>query len=249
MRAGIQRKLTIRASVLLALAAAVALVPRHAAAWGRSAHRLVVDRAIDTLPLEIRVFFEANRAFLLQHVTDPLDALAKAPAEKRNNHLYLDKYGRFPFDLLPRNYKAAVDKYGKSKLQSNGVLPWQIGVYSQKLTEDMKASRWEEAKLDAAFLASYVAAAHDPFSTSVSSGSTSDSALRSSIATLRSSPCGRMTRRSSTTPRTTHSRSASTRTVCLNPFCWRIATRTWRGNPTLTMTNTTTGFTTRRPPR
>jgi hypothetical protein len=166
MRAGISRKLQIRASLLLVLAATVAIAPRQAAAWGRSAHRLVVDRAIDTLPLDIRVFFEANRAFLLQHVTDPLDALAKAPAEKRNNHLYLDKYGRFPFDLLPRNYKAAVDKYGKSKLQSNGVLPWQIGVYSQKLTEDMKAGRWEEAKLDAAILANYVAEAHDPFSTS-----------------------------------------------------------------------------------
>jgi hypothetical protein len=33
------------------------------------------------LPLDIRVFFGTNRAFLLQHVTDPLDT-AKAPAER-----------------------------------------------------------------------------------------------------------------------------------------------------------------------
>ena len=70
----------------------------------------------------------------------------KLPAEKRNNHVYLDKYGRFPFDALPRSYKAAVAKFGKSKLEANGVLPWEIGVYSQKLTEDMKTSRWDEAK-------------------------------------------------------------------------------------------------------
>jgi hypothetical protein len=140
-------------------------LPSRAAAWGRNAQKLVVNQAIDTLPQDIRSFFDSNRGFLLLHVTDPLDAVAKNPAERRNDHLYLDKYGRFPFDALPRSYKAAVEKYGKSKLQANGLLPWQIGVYSQKLTEDMKIGHWEEARLDAAILASYVAQAHDPFST------------------------------------------------------------------------------------
>src|SRR5260370_11638377 len=56
-------------------------------------------------------------------------------------------------------------KFGKSKLEGNGLLPWQIGVYSKKLTEAMKDGKWEEAKLDAAILANYVAEAHDPFNT------------------------------------------------------------------------------------
>jgi hypothetical protein len=38
-------------------------------------------------------------------------------------------------------------------------------VYSAKLTEDMRTGRWDEAKVDAAFLANYVAEAHDPFNT------------------------------------------------------------------------------------
>jgi hypothetical protein len=153
------------AAELFVLAAILALFPANAAAWGRNAHKLVVNQAIDTLPQDIRGFFESNRVVLLQHVVDPLDAVAKTPTEKRNDHLYLDKYGRFPFDALPRSYKAAVEKYGKSKLQANGLLPWQIGVYSQKLTEDMKTGHWDEAKLDAAILANYVADAHDPFNT------------------------------------------------------------------------------------
>jgi hypothetical protein len=154
-----------RGRVLVVLLTAALLFPHRTVAWGRGAHKLVVNQAIDTLPADIRAFFDANRNFLLQHVNDSIDAVAKTPSEKRNDHLYLDKYGRFPFEALPRNYKAAVEKYGKSKLQSNGLLPWQIGVYSQKLTEDMKLGHWEEAKLDAAILASYVADAHDPFST------------------------------------------------------------------------------------
>ncbi len=136
-----------------------------ARAWGQNSHKLVVNQAIETLPADIRFFFELNRGILSQHVSDPLDALRKTPAERHNHFLFLDRYGRFPFDALPRNYKAAVTKYSKAKLEANGLLPWQIGVYSEKLTEAMKGGRWEEAKLDAAILANYVAEAHDPFNT------------------------------------------------------------------------------------
>jgi hypothetical protein len=101
----------------------------------------------------------------MQHVTDPLDALAKSPAERRSEYIALDKYGRFPFEGLPRSYKSAVTKFGKVKLDANGLLPWQIGVYSEKLTNALKAGKWDDARLDAALLAHYVAQAHDPFNT------------------------------------------------------------------------------------
>jgi len=141
------------------------LLPNRSFAWGRNGHRLVISKAVETLPSDIRPFFEANRAILSQHVTDPLDAIAKIPAERHNHFILLEKYGRFPFEALPRSYKAAVTKFGRAKLDANGLLPWQIGVYSEKLTEAMKAGKWEEAKLYAAILANYVAEAHDPFDT------------------------------------------------------------------------------------
>jgi hypothetical protein len=165
MRPGIIRKWPKPLAVILLASGVALLFPHFVGAWGRGAHKLVVNQAIDTLPLEIRYFFEANRSFLVEHVNDPLDVEAKTPAEKRNDHLYLDKYGRFPFDALPRSYKAALEKFGKSKLQTNGLLPWEIGVYSARLTDDMKSGHWEEARLNAALLATYVSEAHDPFST------------------------------------------------------------------------------------
>jgi hypothetical protein len=140
-------------------------LPQDSRAWGRNGHRLVVHRAIETMPQDIRPFFESNLALLSQHVTDPLDAIAKSPAERHNHFILLDKYGRFPFEALPRNYKAAVTKFGRVKLDANGLLPWQIGVYSEKLTEALKAGKWDEARVDAAILANYVAEAHDPFNT------------------------------------------------------------------------------------
>ena len=145
---------------------AALVLPLGALAWGGAGHRLVVSKAIDTLPPEMRPFFEANRDYLAQHVTDPLDALAKNPAAERRYHiLLLDHYGRFPFENLPRSYKAAVAKFTKAKLEASGVLPWQIGVYSEKLTNAMRLGKWDEARLDAAFLAHFVAEAHDPFNT------------------------------------------------------------------------------------
>lgn len=141
------------------------ICPGHAQAWGNNGQRLVLNKAIDTLPYEVRAFFDANRTDLSRHVTDPFDAIAKNPNERHNHYLALEKYGRFPFESLPRDYRAALNKFGKSKLDSNGLLPWQIGVYSQKLTEALKAGKWEEAKIDAAILAYYVAEAHDPFNT------------------------------------------------------------------------------------
>ncbi|MBZ5528361.1 MAG: hypothetical protein LAN71_10730 [Acidobacteriia bacterium] len=153
---------------LTALAAAVLLsllLPAGASAWGEKGNKLIVSSALGTLPQEMRPFFEANRDFLLQHVTGPKETVAKNPAERKNQFLFLERYGRFPFDSLPRSYKAAVAKFSRAKLEANGLLPWQIGVYSEKLTNAMRAGKWDEARENAALLAYYVGAAHDPFNT------------------------------------------------------------------------------------
>lgn len=154
------------AACALALAALCLVAPAGAFAWGANGHKLISNKAVDTLPPELRPFFEANRNFIVQHSTDPFDALAKNPvAERRNHILLLDRYGRFPFESLPRDYKAALAKFGKARLEANGVLPWQIGVYNEKLTNALRTRNWEEVRLLAALVSHYVAEAHDPFST------------------------------------------------------------------------------------
>src|ERR1700739_49928 len=73
------------------------LAPRMTRAWGESAQRLVVNHAVDTLPYEIRPFFENNRKFLMDHVNDPLGLIGEHPSERNNHFIELDKYGKFPF--------------------------------------------------------------------------------------------------------------------------------------------------------
>lgn len=134
-------------------------------AWGPTAHRLVNRWAVETLPAEMHGFFEANRQFLIDHANDPDTWMAKDPFERKHHYIYLDKYGIFPFLSLPHSFKAATDQYGKSRINRDGLLPWQIGEYSLRLTNAFKAQNWEEVKLDAAALGHYMADATDPLHT------------------------------------------------------------------------------------
>jgi hypothetical protein len=144
----------------------VICLPAAALAWGANGHRLITNKAIETLPPELQPFFEANRTYIVQHSTEPLDWLTRNPnVERRNQHILLDRYGRFPFDSLPRDFKLAQARLGARTIEQNGVLPWQIGLYSLKLTNAFKARNWDEVRQMAAILAHYVAQAHDPFST------------------------------------------------------------------------------------
>ena len=132
--------------------------------WGENAERIITNKAVDSLPPEMQPFFQANRQFLVQHVTDPVQ---EEQGSDPGGFIRLDHYGQFPFSALPRSYTAAVAKYTRRTIDKYGLLPWQIGTYSKKLTDALSAHDWAGAKLSAAILAHYVAAAHDPFNTTM----------------------------------------------------------------------------------
>jgi hypothetical protein len=161
----------LAACALCALVLFLSLPPSFG--WGQTADRFITNKAVDTLPAEMLPFFDANRQFLVQHVTDPESE--NKDADERSGFIRLDHYGQFPFSALPHSYAAAVSKFTKHTVETYGLLPWQIGIYSKKLTDAFEARNWTEVKLSAAILAYYVAAAHDPFNTTMNhDGSLSD---------------------------------------------------------------------------
>jgi len=132
------------------------------AAWGPTGHDIVNTWAIQTLPSEMRGFFEENRQFLVEHANDPDVWMTKDRYERKRHYIYLDKYGIFPFLDLPPSFRQAVEKYGSGRVNRDGVLPWQVGEYSLRLTTAFKSRDWDKVKLQAALLAHYVADTHDP---------------------------------------------------------------------------------------
>ena len=104
----------------------VVLDPSPAAAWCFVGHQLIMRRAIDLLPAEIKPFFERHREEVVLRVIDP-DLWRTMGWPEDPNHFMdfgVKEYGAFPFAALPREYGAALAKFGPATLERNGRLPW-----------------------------------------------------------------------------------------------------------------------------
>ena len=157
-------------AVLAALALVALLTPSPAAAWGFETHKFIVSRAIDILPAAIRPFFQANRVFVVEHVIDPdLWRTAGFVDEPPRHFMDIDAYGKYPFSELPRDYDAALAKYGKAMLTKHGLLPWRTAEMSGHLLKAFQdqargaAYAASDIKFFSAIIGHYVADAHVPF--------------------------------------------------------------------------------------
>jgi len=141
--------------------------PHPADAWGFEVHKYILDRAIPLLPAEIRPFFEKYRTTVVEHAIDPdLWRTAGWELEPPRHFLDMDAYGPYPFKELPRDYAAAVTRYGRDFVEKNGTLPWRTEEIFTKLTEAFTQktpySR-DNIKFFSSVIAHYVSDAHVPF--------------------------------------------------------------------------------------
>jgi hypothetical protein len=105
----------------------VALLPAPAFAWGFAAHKYIMRRAIELLPAELKSFYVIHREEAVLRVTDP-DLWRIVGWEDDPNHFVnfgTSDYGAYPFTALPREYGAAVERFGLITLKRNGTLPWR----------------------------------------------------------------------------------------------------------------------------
>ena len=145
----------------------------QAHAWGFEAHKLIMERAIPLLPAELRPMFEAARATLIERSIDPDTwRIAGFDYDEDPNH-FLDfdspGYGAYPFNELPRDYTAAVAKFGRNRIRENGTLPWHVEEVYGSLRRSFEdyARRGAFGRNDiiffAAWLTHYISDAHVPF--------------------------------------------------------------------------------------
>jgi hypothetical protein len=117
-----------RAPALLVCVLSV-LVPVRAFAWGAAAHRLIMSRAIDLLPPELKPFFEHYRDEIVLRSNDP-DLWRNVPFEEEDPNHFINfgapEYGKPPFAELPRERWTAVARFGQATVLRLGVLPWRI---------------------------------------------------------------------------------------------------------------------------
>lgn len=113
--------------VLCVATAGLLLTPEPSFAWGVAVHRYVMARAIDLLPSGIKPFFLHYRDELVIRSTDP-DTWRTAGWDDDPNHFInfgVPEFGPYPFTALPREYGAALEKFGAETLKKQGTLPWR----------------------------------------------------------------------------------------------------------------------------
>jgi hypothetical protein len=148
----------------------VALLPAPAFAWGFAAHKYIMRRAIELLPAELKRFYATHREEVVLRATDP-DLWRIVGWEDDPNHFVnfgISEYGAYPFTALPREYGAAVEKFGLITLKRNGTLPWRTAEEFGQLRRAFEgftrrtAYATSDAVLFAAVAAHYIQDAYQP---------------------------------------------------------------------------------------
>jgi len=160
-----------KAFVVGAALVVASLLPSPALAWGFVAHRLIMARAIELLPRELQPFFTRYHDEIVMRSTDP-DLWRNVGWEDDPNH-FLDfgvrEFGEYPFRELPREYAAALEKFGIATLRRDGMLPWREAEEFGNLRRTFEGFKRESAYgpgdvvLFAAVACHYIQDAHQPF--------------------------------------------------------------------------------------
>ncbi|MGE5813037.1 MAG: hypothetical protein ACM36C_00985 [Acidobacteriota bacterium] len=161
----------MRRFLLASLGLLIVCTPVPTGAWGFDVHRLIAERAIALLPVEIRPFYEKYRVTFVEHAIDPdLWRSAGFEEEPPRHFVDLDAYGAPPFAALPHDYDQAVQKFGREFVNKNGTLPWRAEEIADRLTSafsDMNRPdpgyAYDNLKFFSSVIAHYVADAHVPF--------------------------------------------------------------------------------------
>jgi hypothetical protein len=150
----------------LLLATALLLVPVPSEAWGFEAHRFIMERALPLLPPQLRPFFEAARATVIERSVDPdLWRTAGWEAEAPRHFVDLDAYGPHPFRGVPRDFDEAVRKHGREFVEQNGTLPWRTEELYRQLVEAFGQKTpyaRDNIRVLSSWVAHYVSDAHVP---------------------------------------------------------------------------------------
>lgn len=132
--------------------------------WGFFAHQRINRMAVFTLPTGINRFYKANIDYLSTHAVDPDKRRYADTAEAPRHYLDVERYETH-IDSIPRKWEMAVEKYGIQKLNSDGILPWQIQRSYYKLVNAFKNRDSGMILIYSAYLGHYIADAHVPLHT------------------------------------------------------------------------------------
>jgi len=132
--------------------------------WGFFAHKRINQLAIFTLPIEMLNFYKAGSNYIIEHAVDPDKRRYIDTLEAPRHYLDVENYEK-NIDSIPEKWTMALAKYGQKKLNSNGIVPWQIERTYYSLVKAFKNRDSLKILKYSADLGHYIGDAHVPLHT------------------------------------------------------------------------------------
>lgn len=136
--------------------------------WGFYGHRRINRMAVFTLPPEMVSFYKENIEFVTAHAVDPDKRRYASKDEAPRHYIDIDHYakdGQNPFEIMPRKWFDAVDKFSEDTLQAYGIVPWHIARMTNWLTKAFEEKDVNRILSISADIGHYIGDAHVPLHT------------------------------------------------------------------------------------
>ena len=140
----------------------------QAVQWGFFGHKRINRIAVFTLPPEIFGFYKEHIEFLTDHSVDPDKRRYAVEGEAQCHYIDLDHYykpGQNPYEIMPRKWKDAVEKFTEDTLQAYGIVPWHIQVMKNKLQRAFESKNVDLILKYSSEIGHYIGDAHVPLHT------------------------------------------------------------------------------------
>lgn len=150
---------------VLAIVIVLLFTPNHLYCWGFFGHKSINRLAVFTLPTELIGFYKNHLEYVSEHAVDPDMRRYVVKEEAPRHYIDIDHFGENPFEVVPRSWDAAVEKFSEDTLQAYGIVPWHIERMYKRLVWAFKDRDVPYILKTSADLGHYIADAHVPLHT------------------------------------------------------------------------------------
>jgi hypothetical protein len=130
--------------------------------WGFWAHRKINNKAIATLPEEMKGFYFYYSDYITDHSVDPDKKRFCVVEEAPHHYIDLDHYFKNSYDSMPRRWTEAVQKYTIDTLNKYGTLPWYICLEYNLLVQAFKDTNPDQILKLSSHLGHYISDSYVP---------------------------------------------------------------------------------------
>lgn len=136
--------------------------------WGFFGHKKINRMAVFTLPPEMIGFYKKNIEYITEHAVDPDKRRYSTEGEAARHYIDIDHYiqdGNDPFEIMPKQWNKAIEKFTEDTLQAYGIVPWHVNLMVMRLTKAFEEKNVDQILRISADLGHYIGDSHVPLHT------------------------------------------------------------------------------------